>query len=233
MILQDFMKALGQLSDPRFLRVVGLGLLLSLALLVGLYAGIVVLIQWFAPESLTLPWVGDVAGIDTILSVGSIPIVIGLSVFLMVPVAVLFSGFFLDSVAEAVEDAHYPHLPPAQPPGLADNLVDALNFLGLVIVANLFALILYFFAGPFIPLVFWAVNGLLLGREYFGLVAMRRLGRQGAKALRARHAAQIWLAGALMAAPLSVPILNLVVPVLGVATFTHMFHRLSGSRQPT
>ena len=35
-----------------------------------------------------------------------------------------------------------------------------------------------------------------------------------------------------MAAPLSVPILNLVVPVLGVATFTHMFHRLSGSRQP-
>ena len=61
---------------------------------------------------------------------------------------------------------------------------------------------------------------------------MRRLGRQGAKALRARHAAQIWLAGALMAAPLSVPVLNLVVPVLGVATFTHMFHRLSGSRQP-
>ena len=33
-----------------------------------------------------------------------------------------------------------------------------------------------------------------------------------------------------MAAPLTVPILNLVVPVLGAATFTHLFHRLEGGR---
>ena len=31
-----------------------------------------------------------------------------------------------------------------------------------------------------------------------------------------------------MAAPLMVPILNLVVPILGAATFTHIFHRLQG-----
>jgi CysZ protein len=30
-----------------------------------------------------------------------------------------------------------------------------------------------------------------------------------------------------MAAPLSVPIVNLVIPVLGVATFTHIYHRLA------
>ena len=35
------------------------------------------------------------------------------------------------------------------------------------------------------------------------------------------------LAGALMAAPLSIPLVNLVIPVIGAATFTHMFHRLS------
>ena len=29
-----------------------------------------------------------------------------------------------------------------------------------------------------------------------------------------------------MAAPLSIPLVNLLVPVLGVATFTHLFHRL-------
>ena len=33
---------------------------------------------------------------------------IGLSVFLMVPVASAFTGFFLEDVAEAVEDRHYP-----------------------------------------------------------------------------------------------------------------------------
>ena len=33
-------------------------------------------------------------------------------------------------------------------------------------------------------------------------------------------------AGALMAVPLSVPLVNLAVPVVGAATFTHLFHAL-------
>lgn len=226
----DFQKALGQLGDPRFLKVVGLGLALSLGLLVAVYAGLVAVIDWFVPSTVSLPWLGEIGGLTTLLSVGSVFLMIGLSIFLMVPVAVLFSGFFLEEVVHAVEDRHYPALPPATPLKLSDSLIDAVNLLGLMIVANLFALILYFLAGPFIPLVFWAVNGLLLGREYFSLVAMRRLGRQGAKQLRARHSAEVWMAGALMAMPLSVPLINLFIPVLGAATFTHMFHRLTGAR---
>ena len=74
------------------------------------------------------------------------------------------------------------------------------------------------------------MNGFLLGREYFTLAAIRRIGRQGARELRSRHAATIWLAGVLMAIPLTVPLLNLVVPILGAATFTHLFHMLNGER---
>jgi len=40
---------------------------------------------------------------------------------------------------------------------------------------------------------------------------------------------QIWIAGTLMAAPLSIPLVNLLIPLLGAATFTHMFHRLNGT----
>ena len=229
-IFNDFSSALGQLGDSRFLRVVAWGLGLSLALLVGAYAGLLLLIDWLAPATLDIPFVGPVGGLETLLSVGSFFLMIGLSIFLMVPVAAVFSGLFLEDVVQAVEDRHYPTLPPATPLKLSDSLIDALNFLGLLVAANVLALILYFFAGPFIPLVFWAVNGLLLGREYFTLVAMRRLGRQGAKALRARHSGTVWLAGALMAAPLSIPLVNLVIPVLGVATFTHLFHRLNGQK---
>jgi uncharacterized protein involved in cysteine biosynthesis len=29
-----------------------------------------------------------------------------------------------------------------------------------------------------------------------------------------------------MAAPLSLPLVNLLIPVLGAATFTHLFHRM-------
>jgi CysZ protein len=67
----------------------------------------------------------------------------------------------------------------------------------------------------------------LLGREYFTLAAIRRVGRTEAKRLRGKHGLTIWAAGVLMAIPLSVPLLNLVIPILGAATFTHLFHQLA------
>ena len=36
----------------------------------------------------------------------------------------------------------------------------------------------------------------------------------------------VWFAGILMAIPLTIPIMNILVPVLGVATIAHQFHRL-------
>ena len=170
---------------------------------------------------------GPVGGIDTLLGWGSLLLMLGLSVFLMVPVASAFSGLFLEDIADAVEDRHYPALPQVPPLKLSETFVDSLNFLGLLIAVNVVALVAFLFAGPFMPVLFWALNGWLLGREYFTLVAMRRLGREGAKLLRSQNAGRIWLAGMLMAAPLSVPLVNLVIPVLGVATFTHLFHRLN------
>ena len=225
----DFTRALGQMGDRRFRRVVGYGIALALALLLGVYAGFLGVIELFVPEQIEIPLVGPIGGLDTLLGIGSLLFMLGLSVFLMVPVAALFSGLFLEQVAGAVEARHYPHLPPA--PGLSayESLKDSLNFLAVLMVVNLLALLIYPFAGPLMPVVFWAVNGFLLGREYFTLVAARRLGRAEAKALRRRHSGQIWLAGALMAAPLSVPLINLVIPVLGVATFAHMVERLRGT----
>lgn len=227
MIFSSFFKAIGQIADYRFRRVMGLGVLLALALLAAVYAGFLALIDSFAPGSIEIPFIGPITGVEALLGWGSLFLMLGLSVFLMVPVASAFSGLFLEEIADAVEDRHYPDLPPVTPVRLSDTLVDSLNFLGLVIAANVLALVLYIFAGPFIPVVFWAVNGWLLGREYFTLVATRRIGRDRAKALRAQNSGRIWLAGVLMAAPLSVPLVNLVIPVLGVATFTHLFHRMA------
>jgi uncharacterized protein involved in cysteine biosynthesis len=227
MILSAFLSALGQLPDRRFLKVMGLGIALSLALLIAVYAGFVQLIDWATPEALTLPWVGEVTWVTDLLGWGSLLLMIGLSVFLMVPVAALFSGLCLEDVADAVEDRHYPALPPARPQGLYQSLIGSVNFFGVLVAVNALALIGYVFVGPFAPLLFWAVNGYLLGREYFQTVAARRLDRASAKALRKANAGTIWLAGCLMAAPLSLPFVNLAIPVLGVATFTHIFHRLS------
>lgn len=229
MIFSAFFKALGQLGDRRFRRVVFLGVLLSLALLFAVYAVFLQAIWWFAPDTIELPVIGPVSGMDTLLGWTSLFFMIGLSIFLMVPVASAFTGLFLEDVADAVEDRHYPMLPPATPLSLAESLRQSVNFLGVVIAVNLAALFLYPFVGPGIPILFWTVNGFLLGREYFSLVALRRLPPHEVKAMRRRNRWTLWAAGTLMAAPLSVPVLNLVIPVLGVATFTHIYHQLASA----
>ncbi|MFN3294210.1 MAG: EI24 domain-containing protein [Gemmobacter sp.] len=229
MILADFLRALRQLPDPAFRRVLLLGLALTLALLVAIYALFLGAIQMLTPETVEIPLVGPVGGLDTLLSWGSLLFMIGLSIFLMVPVASMFTGFFLEDVAAAVEARHYPDLPPVPKVSLYESVKDSVNFFAVLIAVNVVALVLAVFAGPFVPVVFWVVNGFLLGREYFTLAAMRRLGRAGARALRARHPVAIWVAGILMAVPLSVPLVNLFIPLLGAATFTHLFHRLNGT----
>lgn len=227
MILSCFAAALGQWADARFRRVVVLGVGLTLGLLVLLYAGMVALIQGLVPETTDLPLIGPVGGLDTLLSIGSILVMLFASVFLMVPVASAFSGLFVESVAEAVEVRHYPGLPPARAQGVVDAVAGAVGFFGIVLAANLLALFLWPFAGPLVPVLFWSLNGYLLGREYFTLVAQRRMDRTAARALWRANKARLWGAGILMAAPLSVPLVNLLIPVLGVATFTHLVHRLT------
>ncbi len=227
LILDSFFKALGQLSDPRFRRVFFLGIGLALALLIGFTAGFAWFTDWLVPEDLWLPIIGEVNWLDDLLSWGSVFLLLFLSTFLMIPVASAITSMFLDDVADAVEARHYVDMPRTKGASFLDGLVDTVNFLGVLLVFNLLALILYVIFPPAAPFIFWGVNGLLLGREYFTIVASRWVGRAEAKKLRRRFSGTIWVAGVLMAIPLSVPLLNLVIPIIGAATFTHLYHGLT------
>ncbi|GAA3864314.1 EI24 domain-containing protein [Celeribacter arenosi] len=225
----DFAKAISQLTDARFRSVLLKGIGLTLLLLAAVYACFVWGLSLFLPDTVTLPLLGEIS-LTVALSIGSFFVMLLLSVFLMVPVASAFTGIFLEEVSEAVEDRHYPGLPPAPRQSMGEIITDSLAFFGVIVVANLVALVVYLLLNVAAPIVFYALNGFLLGREYFQMVAMRRLGREGAKAARKRHMVEIWVAGALMAVPLTIPVVNLLIPVLGAATFTHMFMRLEGQR---
>lgn len=227
MILASFFKALSQLPDPRFRSVLWRGIGLTIALLVGIYALLLMLIEWLTAEPIVMPGVGEVTWLGDLLGWGSLGLVIVMSIFLMVPVASAITSLFLDEVAQAVEDKHYTSLPEVPRISFWDGLRDTVNFLGVLIAANVFAFILYVIF-PFAAIfIFYALNGFLLGREYFQLAAMRRIGRAKAKALRKQHSMTIWLAGCLMAIPLTFPLINLVIPILGAATFTHLYHAVS------
>jgi len=224
-LITDFLRAAGQLSDARFTGVLAWSLALTLGLLAGLSLGAVWLVG-LLPSSFDLPLIGEVATPFTAARGLALGAMLVLSAFLMFPVSAMFVNLSLDRIVQAVEARHYPDLAAARPMGLGEAIRGGLSFTLVVLGVNLVALIFYLASGPFAPLIFWAVNGYLLGREYFELVALRRLEANAMRRLRKRHGWRIWLAGALMAVPLSIPVLNLLVPVVGVATYTHMFHRL-------
>ena len=113
MIFAAFFRALGQMTDPRFRRVLVTGVGLTLALLIGATTGILGLIGWLAGETSTLPLIGEVTWMNDLLGWGGLVLMLVLSVFLMVPVASAITSLFLEDVAQAVEDLHYPGLPPA------------------------------------------------------------------------------------------------------------------------
>ena len=171
------MAALGQFRDPRFRTVLAKGLLLTILFLSALYVSVLCVLLWSLPDVITLPGIGEISVPRQFVSLGSFLVTAVLSTFLMVPVAAAFTGIFLDDVADAVEARHCP-MPPAAPRiGSMDGLRESFGFLGIVLFANLAALVLYF--TPLSPFVFFGLNGFLLGREYFRAIAVRRL-RPGA-----------------------------------------------------
>jgi len=225
-MLADFSKAVAQFRDPKFTKVVFKSLLITGSVLFLSLFPFYWILALILPESLTIPFIGTFYP-EAWLGGITIGFAVFAMIFLMFPVAFLVVGFFLDDIAEAVETKHYPHLPKVPHLRIREIIGDAIKLFFVMIFANILAIIIYFVIPPLAPFIFYIVNGFLLGREYFQMVAMRRLGEKAATKMRKKFRMRIWLAGILMAVPLSIPIVNILVPLLGVATFTHMFHRLS------
>lgn len=227
-VMGDFLRALGHLADRRFRSILLRSILIALATLAALSAGAIWALG-LLPETVHLPLIGEVGLPFATLEGLAVGAAVLLSLVLMVPVAALVVTFFLDEAAAAVEEACYPGLGPARATGFLEELRTGIAFMVTLIAVNALALLFYLLSGPLAPLAFWAVNGYLIGREYFELVALRRVSLDEMKRLRRRHLIQIWLAGVLVAVLLTLPLAGLVAPLLGVATLVHTFHRLRGT----
>jgi uncharacterized protein involved in cysteine biosynthesis len=140
--------------------------------------------------------------------------------------AILMLGFFLDRVIASVESRHYPELPAPRTIGIGASLAGAIRLAALALLLNVLALPLYLFF-PLVNIVlFFGLNGYLIGREYFEAVAVRRLERPLVRAMWRHFRVRLVIAGAIIAFLLSVPVLNLAAPLIGVAFMLHLFERL-------
>jgi CysZ protein len=221
-MIQALVLAFADLSEPGIRRVLGKSLLLALGVL-----ALTAFLAW-----LLVVWLTDlqIGWLDSIIEFAAGLGVIVLA-WLLFPVAVSSTvGIFLDEVSEAVEARHYPALPPAHGQPLMAEIKSALAFAGVALALNLLLLPLYlllFFFPPLYALIFYGVNGYLLGREYFEQVALRRLDPAAARALRRAHQGRVLLAGVVIAFLLTVPLVNLIAPVVATAFMLHLVTGLS------
>ena len=201
------------LFRPGILSLLLTGIGLTLLLFVALQAGVFALVRIFTPGSVTVPRIGTVIDVGNTLSWGSLALFPLMRFFLMAPVAAAFSGLFAEHVSDRVEIIHYPN-DRGQGVDFMDGLLESP------------------FLGPFAPILFYGANGWLLGREFFQMAARRHLHAPEANALRRARSGQITLTGVAIAVLLTVPVLNIVVPVLASAVFTHLFHLIRQSSGP-
>ena len=196
-------------------------LLLSVLLALGLLA-----LAWLTLTALLASErVVGISWLDgAIAALGSVA-ALALAWMLFPALTLLVLGFFLDGILAAVERQHYPALDPPRPVGLGAALASALRILALTLILNLLALPLYLI--PAINfLVYYGLNGYLVGREYFELVALRRMDGAAARGMWRRHRGTLILAGMIVVFLLSLPLVNLVAPVVAAAFMLHLIEAL-------
>ena len=205
-------KTFGQLNDPPIRRVIGKTLGLAILGYVVFVVLVYVLIGWLSGLS---GWLEGLAQFGGVLAAMFI------AWFIFPAAAAAIAGIFADEVIDAVEAKHYPGLPPARPVPMLAAVVDGLKLAAIALVVNVVALPLLVIP-PVYVLFTWVVNGWLLGREYFEMVALRRVDRATALELRRRHNRTFTIAGVMIAVCLTIPFVNLVAPVLGAAFMVHV-----------
>jgi uncharacterized protein involved in cysteine biosynthesis len=216
-VVKSLLLAFADLGDARVRSVSWASVLLTLAVFAGLGFGLYALLT--GTTLFATGWAETVA--DTAGAV------LGLLLFYLLFATILFpvAGLFTDRVAERVEQRHYPGLAPARPQPLGEIVANTAKLLGASLVLNLLALPLYFVPGLNLA-TFYAVNGLLLGREFFETAALRRLDPAAAKRARRENRFTIFLGGVAIAFLSTVPLLNLTLPVLATAFMVHVVRGL-------
>ncbi|KJS21476.1 MAG: CysZ-like protein [Hoeflea sp. BRH_c9] len=231
MIIEAARMAGANLLSPASRSVLFKSLGLTILLLAGLWFGLgeafsMVAMPWLDALLPGLPdwagWAGTIAAI-----IAGIGLALVLALF-VAPVTAAMAGLYLDDIAEVIETRDYPGETPGRAMPLGQSIRQSLGFLLVVGLGNLLALILLIVPGINLA-AFFLVNGYLLGREYFEFAAMRFMSPADAKRLRARNSTTIFFAGLIIAAFLSVPLLNLLTPMFAAGMMVHL-HKMIAQR---
>lgn len=198
-----------------FWRVVGLTLLVFIVLFAGA--------EWAISGLPVLGW----EWVNTAIAWVAPVLFLILFFFLGAPVATIIVGVFLEEIADKVDDRYYPNDAKAPGSTVTASLLASLSF-GLVALGlNLLVLPVHVFLPLIGSILVLVMNGYLLGREYYELVALRREPPAQVKQKRRANRGRVFMAGFLIALFSMVPLLNLLAPLFGTAFMVHMHKQIS------
>ena len=226
-MIRAFELAVRQLSDPRLRGVIWWSLLLSLVLQIG----IAVLGIWAlrSVAHFDTKWINE--AIVWLTGTGVVVLA-----FMLFPASFgIVISIFMEQIADIVEDRHYPELGKARGISIWTGIWTGVVFLLAVVALNLVMLpfyILALFIAGLGAVLFYAVNGWLTGRMYYEQVALRRMSPADVKAWRRANSGTLWMTGIVIVFLGTIPVVNLIVPVLGVAAMVHVAQTLKPPFNP-
>jgi len=217
------LRALEDLPHPRVLRVLAASLALTLLIFAATGAAIFFATRWGLGHWQWLDGAPrDMAGVLVAL------LLVATGWLLFRAVAILVVGLFADSIVADVEGRHYPAAAArAVPVSFAKSLRLGLASVGRLVAVNLVALPLYvalLFTAVGAPLLAFAINAALLGRDLEAMVLARHPDRP-----RLTRGVR-WSLGALSAASFLVPVANLLAPIASAAMAVHLLHLRDGEK---
>jgi CysZ protein len=213
---QALFLAFRQMGDPAFRRALILGVL-GAALAV---AGLIGLAAWLAGWAAA----GGPEWLSWITQAGGAAAGVFLGWWLFLPMALGIASLFTDSIAGAVERRHYPGLAPPSGASTLAQMGHGLWF-GVKLLALQMLLLPLFFIPIFGALIALVIAAHGLGAGLLREVALRRMNLAHSRIAWQRLRWQGWLLGLVLALMAMVPVLNLLVPIIGIAAAAHLLIR--------
>ena len=214
---RNLLLAVRQAFDPAFRAVA----IKTAAVSAALFAALILAMGWalHAIELVGIGWLDWT--IKALAGAGAVV----LSLMLFPLLATMAVGLFLEEIADAVDARHYPDKPEAPGQSILSSTVSTAKLVLVALALNVLVLPLYLLPGLNV-FVFYGLNGYLLGREYFELVALRRLEPRAARRVYRKSRWRIFVGGILITLLLSIPVVNWLMPMIATAFMVHEFDAL-------
>ena len=164
--------------------------------------------------------------------------VIGATLFVIAsavlgPMMIVIGGIYSEDIANHVEKKHYPNRVGHRFVGVVESIKTGGRLLFKSLIVNILLTPIYIVGGVFpiiSVLIFFGVNGYLLSRELFEIVASRHLERDDRVLFwKANRGGSVFI-GVTIICLSTVPLLNLISAMLGMIITTHFFQYRTNAR---